>query len=96
MKILYAYVMNGCSHCEEMKPILAEFRRKNVSKVMTVMCDVTHNVMAPEAVVDRVRIKETPTFILLGDKSELLKKHIGVATAAQLEDFVFDEIGKEL
>lgn len=89
LKTLNVYVMQGCDVCAEAKPIVEEFKRQNLFKVLTVYVDATRNIIS----VAQVEPKSTPAFALLDEHQQPLKVHEGLLTLEQLNSFVFGDFG---
>jgi len=89
VNVLYVFTARECDACTEAKPIVEEFKRKNLFKVMVVIVDATHRVIA----LADIDPQATPTFALVDDRHEVLKKHVGVLSLDQLQDFVFGNFG---
>lgn len=87
MKILYVYTARGCSHCEEAKPVIEDFKRLHWSSVSVIYADVTNVVVSIPGLDPRM----TPTYALLDEKFQLVKKHEGVLSREKLESFVYGE-----
>lgn len=89
LKTLYCYVMQGCDVCAEAKPIVEDFKRQHLFKLLVVYVDATRSIIS----LADIDPKSTPSFALVDETQTPLKKHEGLLTLEQLNAFVFGDFG---
>lgn len=89
LKTLYVYTMQGCEVCAEAKPIVEEFKRQHLFKVLVVYVDATRSIIS----LADIDPKTTPSFAVVDETQTPLKKHEGLLTLEQLNAFVFGDFG---
>lgn len=85
---LYVYVQSGCGVCQQAKPIVEQFKRENLAKVLVIYIDASRDIISLSDFDPRT----TPAYALFDWKHTLLKKHEGgLLTLEQLREFVFGD-----
>lgn len=89
MNVLYIFTARDCDSCAAAKPHIEEFKRQTAGKVLTIICDATHRVVSLQG----IDPKATPTYALVSEKHEILKKHVGGLTVEEMQAFAFGDFG---
>lgn len=82
---LYMYGQSGCEVCKEAKVHVEAFKKQNLLKCMVIYVDASRNIVS---MVD-IDPKSTPAYALLDPIFQPMKKHEGLLTLEQLNDFVY-------
>ena len=83
MKTVYYFTAEWCQPCKTVRPIVEDLNKdQTIAKFQIIDADFEVELA------QSFQVKSVPTFILLDESGEILKRMTGSKTRQQLEDFI--------